>query len=277
MTQEMTSQKTLAGAGRRFTITGELKPSDGDSREWNGQMEYKVQIKKPNLRGPESFWAPENVAYSLKGMAGKTITLDLVSDRVRDDRPEDDKYWNYWCKVVGLHKPSAQTAEERDAANGEMTMAANPQPTAQPQDNGFNPLKFPDVEGIVQGHLEKLAMDLFVASHTTAELKKMPQGTAIHRVRLTRDALFHDLKSHLIAPAHYCFEHEKSRGYNKNRGTWFHPNTDGSFCIEGGAPAPQPDLSPEGFLASMEQPDPPPSLDDAVDGLFDEGGPDDGF
>ena len=269
MTQETINQQTPVGAGRRFTITGELKPSDGENREWSGQVEYKVQIKKPNLKGPEWFWCPESVAYSLKGMAGKTITLDLVSDRVRDGKPEDDKYWNYYCKVVGLHKPSGQTAQDRDEANGEMTMAANPQPTTQPETNGFNPLKFPEVEGIVQGHLEKLAMDYFLASHTAAELKKMPQEKAVHAIRLTRDTLFHDLKSHSIAPAHYCFEHEKSRGYNKNGKTWFHPNTDGSFCIEGGAPP--PDLSPEGFLASMEAPEAPPPLDE-VDSLFDEGG-----
>ena len=122
-------------------------------------------------------------------------------------------------------------------------------------------------------------MDWFTASFTPAEHREIPHNFALNTIRLMRDELFHDLKSHRPAPPHYCYDHEKSRGKSRKTGAWGHPNTDGSWCIEGeGITAvPDTDLSPDGFLARMEEPEQPPPLDDAVQALFDEGGPDDSF
>ena len=236
MTQTEASQ--IPGAGRRFVVSGELRPFGDDSRDWNGQTEFKVNIKKPNLRGPESFWCPEDIAVQLKELVGATVSLDLVSDRVKDGKAEDGNYWNYWCKVAGLHDPGSMTAEQGDAGNVEATMDVVPQQSDPPSEGSRLRLEpFPHVEGIVQGHVEKLAMDWFTASFTPEELRQIPHDAALQTIRLMRDELFWSLKSNAIAPLHYCYEHEQSRGMGKGGG-WGH-SWDGGWCIE---PVEQPPL-----------------------------------
>ena len=235
MTQPEVNQ--TPGAGRRFVVSGELRPFGDDSRDWHGQTEFKVNIKKPNLRGPEWFWCPEDVAVQLKELVGAMVSLDLVSDRVKDEKPEDENYWNYWCKIAGLHDPGSMTSEQRDAGNGEGTIGAVPQ-QSDPPSEGDKELRlepFPQVLGEIQGHLEKLAMDWFTASFTPAELRQIPHSAALHTIRLMRDELFWDLKSNSIAPLHYCYEHQQSRGMGKNGG-WGH-RWEEAWCIE---PAQQP-------------------------------------
>ena len=81
---------------------------------------------------------------------------------------------------------------------------------------GFKGSPFPPVEGVVQGHVEKLAMAWFTASFTPAELREIPHNIALNTIRLMRDELFHDLKSLSIAPTHYCYDHEMSRARAKS-------------------------------------------------------------
>ena len=274
MTKDEISQ-TLPGAGKKFTITGELKPfgkdDDGgfvDSRIWNNEIQIKVTIKRPSTNFDDYFWSAERVAVSLNPYVGKNITLDLVADQVKDGKPQDEKYWNYYCLVVGRHEASAQPAEPNQPAQ--------PPAPAEPEIHGYHPLPFPDCAGEIQGHLEKLAVELYIG---TEDFGDKDYGEIIHEIRLLRDQMFHDLKSHQPAPPHYCYDHEKSRGKSRKTGAWGHPNTDGSWCIEGeGTTAAQaPDLSPDGFLARMDEPEQPPPLDDDVEALFTEGGPDDSF
>ena len=157
MTQTELSQ--LPGAGRRFTVTGELMDF-GESRTWNNEVEFKLNLKNPRLRGPETFWCPENVADELKDLVGTVVSLELLSDQVKPDKPEDDKHWNYWCKVVGRHKggrPAADTGAQAAAApdvgtQGEDAGAEPPPPRRPVTDSGgFKGSSFPPVEGIVQG------------------------------------------------------------------------------------------------------------------------------
>ena len=118
---------------------------------------------------------------------------------------------------------------------------------------GFKGSPFPPVEGVVQGHVEKLAMDWFTASFTPAELRQIPHNIALNTIRLMRDELFHDLKSLAIAPTHYCYDHEMSRA-RANSGNWGHPLEGGQWCIEPNEPPPaDPD---EGMsLFDSEPPD----------------------
>jgi hypothetical protein len=239
LTQTELSQ--LPGAGRRFTVTGELMDF-GESRTWDNQIEFKLNLKNPRLRGPETFWCPENVADELKDLVGTVVSLELLSDQVKPDKPEDDKHWNYWCKVVGRHKggrPAADTGAQAAAApdvgtqgkdaEGQQLNAAPRKPVT---DSGtFKGSPFPPVEGIVQGHVEKLAMAWFTASFTPAELREIPHNIALQTIRLMRDELFHDLKSLSIAPTHYCYDHEMSRA-RSSRGNWGHPLEGGEWCIE---------------------------------------------
>ena len=262
MTKDETSQQTLPGAGKKFTITAELMDF-GESRTWNNQVEFKLNLKNPKLRGPESFWCPENVAEGLKDLVGQIVSLELLSDQVKPDKPADDKHWNYWCKVVGRHeggRPSADTG-----APIVQTPDQPPAPT-EPAIPGFHPLPFPDCAGEIQGHLEKLAVELYIG---TEDVEGKDYTEIIHEIRLLRDQIFHDLKSHRPAPLHYCYEHEMSRGKSRKTGAWGHPNTDGSWCVEG-EEAPAPDLSPDAFLTRMEEPEQPPLLDEG-------GNPNDNF
>jgi hypothetical protein len=282
LTKDEISQ-TLPGAGKKFTITGELKPfgkdDDGgfiDSRTWKNEIQIKVTIKRPSTTFDDYFWSAERVAVSLNPYVGKNITLDLVADQVKDEKPQDDKYWNYFCQAVGRHEANAQGVQP--APDAEIP-AQPPEPT-EPAIPGFHPLLFPECEGVVQGAMEKLAMTWFTASFTPIELRQIPHNIALETIRLMRDELFHDLKSLSIAPPHYCYDHEKSRGKSRKSGAWGHPMTDGAWCIEGeGTPLiPAPDLSPDAFLARMEEPEQPPPLESQqVETLFDEGGPDDSF
>ena len=232
----------------------------GESRTWDNQIEFKLNLKNPRLRGPETFWCPENVADELKDLVGTVVSLELLSDQVKPDKPEDDKHWNYWCKVVGRHKggrPAADTGAQKDGDPGWPTepyttlepeyvppaedVGTEPPPPRRPgpvtDSGGFKGSPFPPVEGIVQGHLEKLAMDWFTASFTPAELRQIPHNIALNTIRLMRDELFHDLKSLSIAPTHYCYDHEMSRARAKS-GNWGHPLEGGEWCIEPTKPTP---------------------------------------
>ena len=257
MTQNETSQ--LPGAGKKFTITGELADF-GDSRSWNNEIEFKLNLKNPKLKGPEWFWCPENVAEELKGSIGQTVALDLLSDQVKPDKPEDDKHWNYWCKVTGIHR--ATSLINAPAVNTEENEQPTPDKRKPVTDSGkFRGSPFPPVEGIVQGHVEKLAMDWFTGSFTPAELRQVPHHIALHTLRLMRDELFWNLKSHAIAPEHYCYEHEMSRARGKS-GRWGHPMDDDStplnrsmpWCIE--PEEPSPPANPDD-LESWYEPDRP--------------------
>jgi hypothetical protein len=264
--------QTLPGAGKRFTIAGELRPfgkdDDGeyiDSRTWNNETQIKVTIKRPTAGFDDYFWSAEHVAVALNPLVGQNLVLDLVADQVKDGKPQDDKYWNYFCQAVGRHEATAQDVQPAQAVQ---TPDQLPAPT-EPAIPGFHPLPFPDCAGEIQGHLEKLAVELYIG---TEDVEGKDYTEIIHEIRLLRDQIFHDLKSHQPAPLHYCYEHEKSRGKSRKTGAWGHPNTDGSWCIEGEGTtaAPAPDLSPDAFLTRMEEPEQPPLLDEG-------GNPNDNF
>ena len=287
MTKDEISVQTLPGAGKKFTITGELKPfgksDDGayiDSRIWNDDIQIKVTIKRPSAGFDDYFWSAERVAVSLNPYVGKNITLDLVADQVKEGKPQDEKYWNYYCLAVGRHEATAQDVQPAQAVQ---TPDQPPAPT-EPAIPGFHPLPFPEVEGVVQGAMEKLATEIFIG---TEDFDRKDYTEIIHDIRLLRDQLYYELKSHRLAPPHYCYDHEKSRGMSRKSGAWGHPMTNGGWCIEGEgitvAPdtdmSPAPDLSPDAFLARMEPPEPPPPLESQpVESLFDAGGnPHDSF
>ena len=129
--------------------------------------------------------------------------------------------------------------------------------------------------------MEKLATEIFIG---TEDFDRKDYTEIIHDIRLLRDQLYYELKSHRLAPPHYCYDHEKSRGMSRKSGAWGHPMTDGAWCIEDegttAAPAaPALDLSPDAFLARMEEPEQPPPLESQqVESLFDAGGnPHDSF
>ena len=249
MTQNELSQ--LTGAGKKFIVSAELMDF-GESRTWNNQVEFKLNLKNPKLRGPESFWCPENVAEELKGSIGQIVALDLLSDQVKPDKPEDDRHWNYWCKVTGIHRASSTTAEEEPEASPIIITGQNQRKPVT--DSGkFKGSPFPPVEGIVQGHVEKLAIAWFTGSFTPAELRQIPHHIALHTLRLMRDELFWNLKSHAIAPEHYCYDHEMSRARGKSGG-WGHPLEGGQWCIE--PEEPSPPANPDD-LESWYEPDRP--------------------
>ena len=82
----------------------------------------------------------------------------------------------------------------------------------------------PRVEGVVQGHVEKLAVDLYNAQ------RDISQPINYQAIREIRDAFFHQVKEKPIMSEHYCYDHEEPRREDSKQ-RWFH-NTGDNFCME---------------------------------------------
>ncbi len=92
------------------------------------------------------------------------------------------------------------------------------------------------VEGVVQGHLEKLAVDLYRLEREFAGIHKPIDVPNYLRIREIRDSLYHQVKEKLIQPQHWCYTHETARKASP-AGTYAHPHPDGGqqvFCTEAG-------------------------------------------
>jgi len=68
------------------------------------------------------------------------------------------------------------------------------------------------VMGEIQGHLEKLAVDLYVGVMGISLSDNLDQINYQH-IRMIRDRLYHMVKDQLIRPLYYCYEHEAVREF----------------------------------------------------------------
>lgn len=121
-------------------------------------------------------------------------------------------------------QPALTDAINLMAATARMNSEADKQFTGKP-DQSQRPNAGIKVEGVVQGHLEKLAVDLYVfgGAHYPGEV------IDYLRIREIRDAFFHQVKEKPIQPEHYCYEH--SAQMNKGNTGYGHKVEDG-WCIE---------------------------------------------
>jgi hypothetical protein len=218
------------------------KTPDGDKRN--------VSIQEQHLDFPSKNDAVAGLADEIQKLEGQMVTVQLIVEKLKNNKEDDGKIGSYWWNITRIIKDGESDAERvgqfEDDLFDSMEPGGDPDanipgpevqkviaaPRHPVTDSGtFKGSSFPPVEGIVQGHLEKLAMDWFTASFTPAELRQIPHNIALNTIRLMRDELFHDLKSLSIAPTHYCYDHEMSRARAKS-GNWGHPLEGGEWCVE---------------------------------------------
>ena len=99
----------------------------------------------------------------------------------------------------------------------------------EPQGRAERPIAGIEVEGVVQGHLEKLAVDLYIAEGAdTSHANGLPDYL---RIREIRDGFFHNVKEHSIMPQHHCYPHDVGRNRD-NHDRWYHKVGE-HWCVEG--------------------------------------------
>lgn len=81
------------------------------------------------------------------------------------------------------------------------------------------------VEGVVQGHLEKLAVDLCISWSGGQEIQAV-------EIRIVRDMLFHKVKSVPIMPEGYCYHHDVGRNIDSKK-RFYHKHGE-NYCMPGG-------------------------------------------
>jgi len=226
LTQTETKTRTITGI---VDSVGRIKNTP------KGEMR-NVSIQEQHLDFPSKNDAVAGLADEIQKLEGQMVTVQLVVEKKEDD----GKIGSYWWNITRIIK-DGEREEAPPAPDAEVPRILEAEDRKPVTDSGrFKGSSFPPVEGIVQGHVEKLAMDWFTASFTPAELRQVPHNIAIQTIRLMRDELFHDLKSLSIAPTHYCYEHEMSRARAKS-GNWGHPLEGGKWCIERNEPPPPAD------------------------------------
>ena len=227
MTQTEVKTRTITGI---VDSVGRIKKTpDGDKRN--------VSIQEQHLDFPSKNDAVAGLADEIQKLEGQTVTVQLIVEKLKENKEDDGKIGSYWWNITRIIKegereeapPAPDVGTQGEDAGAEPPPPRRPGPVTD--SGGFKGSPFPPVEGIVQGHLEKLAMDWFTASFTPAELRQIPHNIALNTIRLMRDELFHDLKSLSIAPTHYCYDHEMSRARAKS-GNWGHPLEGGEWCVE---------------------------------------------
>ena len=227
MTQTETKTRTITGI---VDSVGRIKKTpDGDKRN--------VSIQEQHLEFPSKNDAVAGLADEIQKLEGQMVTVELVVEKLKTNKDDDGKFGSYWWNITRIIKegereeapPAPDVGTQGEDAGAEPPPPRRPGPVTD--SGGFKGSPFPPVEGVVQGHVEKLAMDWFTASFTPAELREIPHNIALNTIRLMRDELFHDLKSLSIAPTHYCYDHEMSRARAKS-GNWGHPLEGGEWCVE---------------------------------------------
>jgi len=227
LTQTETKTRTITGI---VDSVGRIKKTpDGDKRN--------VSIQEQHLDFPSKNDAVAGLADEIQKLEGQMVTVELVVEKLKTNKDDDGKIGSYWWNITRIIKegereeapPAPDVGTQGEDAGAEPPPPRRPGPVTD--SGGFKGSPFPPVEGVVQGHVEKLAMDWFTASFTPAELRQIPHNIALNTIRLMRDELFHDLKSLSIAPTHYCYDHEMSRARAKS-GNWGHPLEGGEWCVE---------------------------------------------
>ena len=90
-----------------------------------------------------------------------------------------------------------------------------------------------EVQGIVQGHLEKLAVDLYRTEcallHASSTASDAGSDIDYLRIREIRDNFFHQVKEKPIQHEHFCYEHEAQM---QKGNTGYGHKVEGGWCIE---------------------------------------------
>ena len=203
-----------------------IKQMKWESHKNAGQYQFNDLA---GCRENNPYWnAPSNFETLTKG---KWYSLYLKTKPIPNAKVQGSLYQDI-VKIEEVSGPAITSAEydsyrppdedwHNDAPTDEDWDNMGGDPRAQePQGNAEKPNKGIVVEGVVQGHLEKLAVDLYTQLRREGWDENLPINFPY--IREIRDAFFHHVKEHSIMPLHYCYPHEQTRERTP-AGTWVHP------------------------------------------------------
>ena len=112
-----------------------------------------------------------------------------------------------------------------------------------------------EVRGDIQGHLEKLAVDLYIGVMGISLSDNLDQINYQH-IRMIRDRLYHNVKDELIRPLYYCYEHGEARYIaDWDTGLWIHA-LGTAIPIEGASCCAYQDSISQPFFVVVVPPEP---------------------
>lgn len=133
-----------------------------------------------------------------------------------------------------------------------------PQPQGTPQrSQGSVSGAFPQVEGVVRGHVENIAVQLFLG--LAGDITDITDDHLIY-IRQLRDRVYHQLTSQPITPIGFCYEHSTARTQTK-QGTWVHREGQDWCTPDGLVIGDEPKEQPAAVLAPPKptRPEPAPA------------------
>ena len=115
-----------------------------------------------------------------------------------------DYFWD-WDQPKSSAPPAVPPAVPPNHQDSGWDQMVNPRAQEHYPENPDVSIKI-KVEGVVQGHLEKLAVDLYIAEGVdTFRNDGLPDYL---RIREIRDGFFHHVTEHSIMPQHWCYTHD---------------------------------------------------------------------
>lgn len=191
------------------------------TRQAKGKSQYQdTAFSFENLEG---YW---DAGPNIKPIIGQWYDLELAT---KPKTGPNAKQGSLYMDIVRM-APVDVTTRTPSGADVDELFAGKPEPQQPPE----KPNAGIAVEGVVQGHLEKLAVDLYIAERRMefehGQAKDWEWGVNYLRIREIRDAFYHQLQQKPIQHEHYCYEHETLR---QKGNTGYGHRVDNGWCIEG--------------------------------------------
>ena len=195
-----------------------IRQCKGGSKFNDKKSDEQRQYQFDNL---EDYWS---IGKNTAPHAGGWYSLELST------KPADKGMWRDIVRIEDVDGPATSTMPESsvDRATDEAWDGMGDKSAMDPENRSERANKGIIVEGVVQGHLEKLATDLYIS-----EGSLHIAGIDYTRIREIRDGFFHHVKEHPIMPLHWCYTHEEPRRPTK-ADSWFHEVGGGNYCSEDG-------------------------------------------
>jgi len=189
----------------------------------------QVALRDAHTDATWSITVREGTKLNSKGNPYRNLVSAIPGQAPRTDNPaiqESDEYWDNFEDYEGMMPDDGVPAVIPDS----LLPQEEYHDPRDPQNAPVSPNKGIVVEGVVQGHLEKLAVDLYV------QLRKegWDEGLDINyvQIRILRDSLYHNLKNKPIMPQGYCYLHEVGRNLDSKK-RWYHKDGE-NYCMPEG-------------------------------------------
>ena len=166
------------------------------------------------------------------------VTLTLEREKVKDDKTDDGQVNSYWWAIAGVGE-RVDTMPEPNPGRIDRLLDDEPTPGQGIAARATEPDRpliatpptnlFPQPDGVIRGHVENIAVRLWIAEggdepFTTTD-------NALAAIRQLRDRVYHQLTNMPIAPEHWCYKHETPHHGNE-AGVYGHKKENGLWCME---------------------------------------------